>query len=247
VSSAQLGAARSGAAYVSAALAELGTDVAPDAAVNPRAFAGIASDGRPLASLLDGAVIAAKVQASKGAPPERALAVGGRALERYAATQVADAARGAASVEIAVRQDVGWVRMVSVPCCDRCAVLAGAWYKFNDGFERHEQCNCTHVPAAEDAADDVRTDVDALFKSGQVNGLTAEQRQAVADGADPIQVVNAHRKVFRDGRFVSKASGMTTTAGATKGRLRLSPEGVYRIASDREEALKLLGANGYLR
>jgi hypothetical protein len=48
---------------------------------------------------------------------------------------------------------------------------------------------------------------------------------------------------------------MTTTEGTTKrglagsrleGRQRLTPDGIYRIASDRTEALQLLKQHGYL-
>jgi hypothetical protein len=135
--SAQLGAARSGAAYVPATLAELGTPVEPVAEVVPGAFAGVASDGRALDSLLDEAVIKAKVARGGGAPVGEALVVGGRALDMYVHTQVADAARGAASVAIAARPKTGWVRMVNPPCCGRCAILAGKWFGWNGGFQRH--------------------------------------------------------------------------------------------------------------
>jgi hypothetical protein len=108
---AQLGAARSGAAYVPATLAELGTPVEPVGEVVPAAFAGVASDGRPLDSLLDESVIKAKVARGGGAPVNQALAVGGQALDMYVHTQVADAARGAASVAIAASPRTGLVRL----------------------------------------------------------------------------------------------------------------------------------------
>jgi len=135
--SAQLGAARSGAAYVPDTLAELGTPVDPVGEVVPAAFAGVASDGRPLGSLLGESVIQAKSARANGFGVEQALAVGGRALDMYVHTQVADAARGAASVGITARPRVGWVRMVNPPCCGRCAVLAGRWYRWSAGFARH--------------------------------------------------------------------------------------------------------------
>jgi hypothetical protein len=153
--SAQLGAARSGAAYVPATLTELGTPVEPEAEVLPAAFAGMASDGRPLDSLLGGSVIKAKAARGGGAPVNEALAVGGRALDMYVHTQVADAARGAASVAIVTRPTIGWVRLVNVPCCARCAILAGKWFGWNGGFQRHPQCFPAGVvvsgPAAEAA------------------------------------------------------------------------------------------------
>jgi hypothetical protein len=232
LASAQLGAARSGAAYVPAVLEEIGALITPDVQVNPAAFSGVASDGRPLPSLLDGAVVAAKRQMERGAPPERALSVGGRVLEMYAHTQIDDAARGAASVEIAARPTVGWVRMVSAPCCDRCAILAGKWFKFNDGFERHPQCSCTHIPAPEDTDDELGTSPEALFSGGHVR-LTKGQRDAIAAGEDPARVVNAKRR-----------RSMSTASAGVRGA-RVTPDRIYRMRLPRERTVELLRANGY--
>jgi hypothetical protein len=167
----QLGAARSGAAYVPATLAELGTPVEPEAEVVPAAFAGVASDGRPLDSLLGESVIKAKVARGGGAPVDEALAVGGRALDMYVHTQVADAARGAASVAIVTRPTIGWVRLVNVPCCSRCAILAGKWFGWNDGFERHPQDLCRHIPAPENLSGDLGTTPAALFAGGHIRRI----------------------------------------------------------------------------
>jgi hypothetical protein len=234
--SAQLGAARDGAAYVPETLGELGAPVDPVADVAPEGFAGVASDGRPLESLLYGAVTHAKTELGLSGDPGQALAAGGVALSMYVHTQVADAARGAASVAIAARPGVGWTRMVNPPCCGRCAILTGRVYRYSQGFRRHPRCDCRHIPATEDVAGDVTTSPDGLFREGLVRGLTKGQRAALAEGADPGRVVNASRK----------ASGMTTTEAAVKGRVRLTPDGIYRLASDREETVRLLRANGYL-
>jgi hypothetical protein len=234
--SAQLGAARSGAAYVPDTLAELGAPVDPVGEVVPEAFSGIASDGRPLDTLLGESVIRAKVARDNGAAASDALTAAGRALDMYVHTQIADAARGAASVAIAARPTVGWVRMVNPPCCGRCAVLAGKWFRYNQGFQRHPRCDCRHVPAPEDVAGDVGTSPAALFSGGHVKGLTSGQAKAITEGADPARVINASRK----------ASGMTTTEAAVKGRRRLTPDGIYRMATTREGALQLLREHGYL-
>jgi len=252
--SAQLGAARNGAAYVPKVLAELGQSVDPLAEVDPRAFAGIASDGRLLDSLLSEAVIASKVAkqttASQGqgmtttysrVSDTDALSVGGRWLDMAVQTLVADAARGAASVAIAARPGIGYVRMVNPPSCGRCSVLAGKFFKWNTGFQRHPHCDCSHVPSGEVGAEGLTTDP----RPDQITGLSKAERKALDEGSDLSQVVNAKRG----------ASGMTTTEGTTKrglagqrlaGRQRLTPDGIYRIASDRTEALALLREHGYL-
>lgn len=234
--SAQLGAARSGAAYVPATLAELGTPVDPVGEVVPTAFAGVASDGRPLVSLLGESVIKAKVARGEGAPVGDALAVGGRALDMYVHTQVADAARDAASVAIAARPRVGWVRLVNVPCCPRCAILAGKWFGWNDGFDRHPQDLCRHIPCVEDVAGNVGTSPEALFAGGHVRGLTKGQRAALDAGADPGQVVNA----------TGRRSGMATASAGARGG-RLTPDHIFRMGVSRERSLDLLRQYGYLR
>jgi hypothetical protein len=242
---AQLKAAGNGARYVPRTLEQLDQAVDPLADVNPNGFAGWASDGRPLDTLLYNAVITAKERVGQGASVAQALAAGRKWLDMAIQTQVADAGRQAASVGIAARPRVQWVRMVNPPCCPRCAVLAGKVYKYNQGFRRHPRCDCVHIPTTVANPEAVGSDAGALFRSGQVHGLTESEAKAIADGADPAQVVNARRG----------ASGMTTTEGTTKhglagtrlqGRQRLTPDGIYRIASNRNEALGLLRQHGYL-
>lgn len=258
VSAAQLGAAKAGAAYVPATLAAGGTEVAPAGAVAAARWAGIASDGRPLDSLLYSSVVHTREQLGpQGAT--QALEAGGKQLDMLARTQVADAARGAAGVAIAARPRVGYVRMVSPPCCQRCAVLAGKPYKWNDGFLRHPKCDCRHIPTAEDAP----SGFTGTISADQVRDLTADQRRAVSDGADLNQVINAHRRGARS------KDGMTTSEGGTrrgvyggyrrnadgsltklkkgeKAPKRLTPEGIYRLSATREEALGFLRKFGYL-
>lgn len=137
---AQVAAAASGAGYVGATLEEIGRPVDPDAEVNPRAFGGVASDGRPLPTLLDGAVVHAKDAVKSGVPVAEALVAGGKWLDMAVHTQVADAGRGAASVATAVRRNVGFTRMLNPPSCSRCAILAGRWYRGSSAFQRHPRC-----------------------------------------------------------------------------------------------------------
>lgn len=142
VGAAQLGAARDGAAYVPAVLSELNLDADAEGTVESRRFAGVASDGRPLDSLLYGAVVAAGKAYNAGAAVSEALQTGSRQLSMMTRTQIADAGRGATSVAIAATPKVtGYVRMVNPPTCSRCAILAGRWYRYNRGFERHPRCD----------------------------------------------------------------------------------------------------------
>lgn len=275
--SAQLGAARAGASYVPRSLVEVGQSTDPLGEVDPGGFSGWASDGRALDSLLYGSVITAKVQVRRGAPPIQALAVAGRWLDMAVHTQVVDAGRQAASVAIAARPKVGWLRMVNAPCCSRCAILAGKWFRWNQGFRRHPRCDCVHVPAAEDSPGNLGTDPAALFASGQVRGATKAELEAIQHGANPSQVINARRGMTVDGLYTSEGTtrrgyasyvrreidrqrGQLTRETATnigsRGAVknytlrrvgpRPTPEAIMRYATSREDAMKLLAANGYV-
>ena len=226
--SAQLGAATNGAAYVGRTLADLGQSVDPLGAVNPRAFAGFASDGRPLGSLLEGAKARAKMSGS--------LDAGGRWLDMAVHTQIADAGRGAAATAIAVRPGVGWVRMVNPPCCGPCAVLSGREYRYSQGFDRHPRCDCVHVPTTDTAGalDNLTTEPTL----DQIKGLTEGERKALLEGGDLSRVINARR-----GGGLGK---MSTTELAKRGRVRLTPDGIFATAKDRDEALALLRTHGYV-
>ena len=270
LAAAQLGAARAGEAYVPLALAEVGVDVPVAAAGRAEGFAGIAADGRPLASLLYSAVVRVKDSYAGGLQAPQALAAGEQWLGTIVRSEVADAARGAVQVAIAARPRVGYTRMVNPPCCQRCAVLAGKFFKWNTGFKRHKNCDCRHVPSTQEDFGGLVSDV----HPDQIKDLTVGQRKAVGDGADLNQVINAHRKGARS------SDGMTTSEGTTRrgyasyvkreaarqrgeiakeavsrssGRRnvtrtgpRLTPDAIYRLAATREEALHLLAKNGYI-
>lgn len=283
--SAQLGAARNGVASVPAILAELGQSVDPMGEVNPAAFAGIASDGRPLDSLLLGGVIEAKT-AARTMPASEALAVGGRWLDMAIHTQLADASRGGASAAIAARPAIGWIRMVNPPCCSRCATLSGKWFKWNEGFKRHPRCDCTHIPSRE-MTKDLGFAPDDLILDGKVTGITKVERQAIADGGDAIAILNADRRIYdrATGKYRKVRNSMWTTEGTTRrgyasyikreldkqrgvitketatnvGRRgyianykvrRIHPrptiEAIYKYSGSREEAIRLMAANGYI-
>lgn len=232
---AQVRAGRESDAYVGTAVAELGLPDRQDGAVSPRGLAGVASDGRPLDSLLYEPVIAARAAGARFAlNTAQALEIGRKRLDRIVTTQVADAGRAAESVAMVSRPGItGYVRMVSTPCCSRCAVLAGRHYRWNAGFHRHPQCDCRHIPASEDVAGDLTTDPRKLIEAGQVRDLSAADRKAIVeDGADPAQVINAHRGMSTAqvyGRSVKVTSEGTTArglAGQRLGRLQREDAGL---------------------
>lgn len=240
--------------YVPAVLDELGIDGSAVADVDPHAFAGIASDGRPLDSLLYEPVIRTKEQLAAGASLAEAAISGRSQLEMIFQTQLADAGRGAAHVGMVARPAVTrYVRMLNTPSCSRCAILAGRVYRLQTAFARHPRCDCRHIPTTENIAKDLTTDTDAYFKSlnrsEQDRIFTKAGGEAIRSGADIGQVVNARRGMYSaDGRLLTREG--TTRRGSAgkrlKGRQRLMPETIYSEARDREHAIELLRQHGYL-
>ncbi|MFI6302165.1 hypothetical protein ACIBCH_09860 [Amycolatopsis thailandensis] len=198
----QLAAASAAEEFVDSALEEQGTRERRVGRTRATAFSGVASDGRDLESLLLlNPVVATKVAIRDGETRERALASGYASLEMLLRTQVADAGRVADGVAVTTRENVKWVRMLVPPGdCSRCVILAGRVYRYSDGFERHPNCNCIHVPIySEDAArsegliSDPKEAFDAMSEAEQDRIFTRDGAQAIRDGADMNQVVNARR------------------------------------------------------
>lgn len=276
LASAQAIAAASSTAYLGD-LAEA-YDVPDDPAGHVRVdgFAGVASDGRDLSSLLFEPAITTLVALKQGATVPRALASGRFLLDMITRTQVADAGRTADQVAlVAQTRMAGYVRVLSPPSCSRCVILAGKFYRWNAGFQRHPRCDCTHQSViSADAANDRLTKpkayFDSLTEAEQNRTFTNAGAEAIRLGADPSQVVNARRgmqtaSVF--GRDVQITTEGTTTRGLAGQRLgardtgihragdryrtaqapRLMPEQILRDAhGDREEAIRLLRRFGYI-
>ena len=264
VTEAQHLAAQRGVDYVPQVLAEQGIDVDPLGEVQVSPHVGIASDGRPLDTLLYEPVIRTKQLVGEGAAIGPALASGLSSLETIVATQIMDAGRIASGVGVAVIPKVGYVRQLVTPSCPRCVVLAGKFYRWNAGFARHPRCDCVHIPSTENRAGDYTTDPRLAIEKGQVRGLSKADTQAILeDGADVGQVINAHRGIKPGGvttegttrrafaaRRMREAGdtfqGVRTSRYARTTGARLRPEAIYRQASSREEAVELLRRYGYV-
>lgn len=268
----QLLAASSADAYTSEALGS--ADRAPVAAVDPVLLAGTASDGRELYSALLSPLIATQTALQQGVREQDALGRGLSTLVRLVSTQVADAGRVADGVAGVSHWAGGYVRVLTPPSCARCAILAGKVFRWNRGFQRHPHCDCRHRPvgsAEADMAHDPRSYFESLSRAVQDRTFTAAGAQAIRDGADPAQVVNASR-----GMSTASVGGrdiLHTTEGVTKRgwyatvqraldpnvrfektpasqhtrlrRPRLMPEQIYSLGLGREETLRLLMKNGY--
>lgn len=262
----QIASAREGAAFVPRSLDETGESADAVGRVDSRAFAGYASDGRPLDSLLVGAVVQAKVAVGDGAAPQDALARGGRWLDGITHGQLSDVGRVAIGVAIAARPKVtGYVRVLNPPSCGRCAVLAGRHYRWSSGFSRHPPtCDCFHRPGQARPGDltDPQEYFEGLSPADQDKYFGKAQAQAIRDGADMNQVVNADRSTYiaggrkftREGvtirgRFGRTSPEFTRREGdryRTAKIPRITPEQLYKDAVDRDDALRLLRRFGYI-
>jgi hypothetical protein len=217
IAAAQLELARASVTYLDD-LADQTTPAPPEGALVPEAFAGIASDGRDLAALSYGAVVKAGEAVNAGATRPQALRVGGSWLDLMGRLQVADAARIATGAGAAARPGWGgYVRVLTPPSCSRCAVLGGKFFRWNTGFQRHPKCDCQHFPSSNEAyarAEGFITNPDDAWRAGQIKDLTKAQQDALENGADISQVINARR-------------GMSTTDIGGR-RVRVTNEGATR-------------------
>lgn len=255
----QTSAAATADEYVAALMAAYSLEDEPLAVVLPAAYARTAADGRELTGLLMQPALATLVALKTGASERRALALGAATADLIARTQVGDAGRVADQVAQTMRPELtSWVRALSLPSCSRCIVLAGKTYRWKADFLRHPGDDCTAIPAPEAVAGDMATDPRAAFAAmdpaEQDRAFTTTGAQAIRDGADVAQVVNA-----RSGMYTAAGRRLTRTGatryglagrrlGARRGQaaFRLLPEQIYREASDRDDAVRLLRLHGYV-
>jgi hypothetical protein len=132
----------------------------------------------------------------------------------------------------------GYARMLNAPSCSRCVVLAGKWFRWNQGFQRHPRCDCIHIPASESVAGDMRVDprayFDSLSKDAQEKTFTASGARAIRDGADPAHVVNIRQR------------GLTVAKPSRRRGTHMTVDDIYRVAGSRSEAIRLLEQEGYI-
>ncbi len=251
----QINAAAAGASYGALTLAEQGIWVAPEAFVDPRAFGGYAADGRSLDGLLYSPITSVKSWIADGRSVSEALAMGRGVLDTIVRTVVADAGRQAAGIDTATRKGVGYVRMLNPPSCHRCVVLAGRFYRWNAGFRRHPRCDCVHVQSVagstqaaldEGLISDPYEYFKSLPKDEQDKHFGKHEAQAIRDGGDIFQVINSKRG--RRGAFTTEGTGRHGNARDTlrPGQRRMTPETIYRLNPNREDALKALRDQGYI-
>jgi len=254
----QTDAALEGATYGASGLAEQGDYVAPKSFVDVEAFSGWTSDGAPLESLLYTPTVTVKDRMTTAGGLDSAMFSGRSVLEQIVTTQLADAARSAASVDIATRPGVGYTRFLNPPSCSRCVVLAGKFFRWNAGFRRHPRCDCVHrltkassldAAKAEGLISDPYAYFHSLSPAEQARTFSPAGARAIADGADIFQVINANRGMKVAGAdFTSEGTGRRGNAARSlrPGQRRMTPAAIYRLNPNRADALKDLEHFGYV-
>ena len=227
--------------YTPAVLAETGQVGPGVGVVNPNRFTVAAPDGRPMGSLLDESVIAAKVAVKAGAPVREALTSAGKHLTRDVLTVLADTRRQVYHVDIIQRPKVGgYARMLNPPSCSRCVILECKWYGWNRGFLRHPRCDCLHIPASEALGEGMtinpRDYFDSLSADAQNKTFGKTEARAIRDGADVTRVENIRAR----GLGTAKAARRFGTPS------RMTVDDIYRVAGSRTNAIRLLTSEGYI-
>ncbi len=218
-------AAAGGVEYVPAVLEETGQSAAGMIPAAPAAFATANRNGVPVEQVLRTSVIRAKQAVGAGASVYGALLQARKFLDVAVPSLIADADRGAVQASIASTNVAGYVRMLNPPSCRRCIPLAGKWFRWNKGFQRHPGCDCRHIPVAENRAGDFTTDPYEMFNSmteAEQNRIFGKANaQAIRDGGDIWQVTNADaRERHRPykGRRRPTLDELYSQAGGSKAR-----------------------------
>jgi hypothetical protein len=191
-------------------------------------------------------------------------------LEMVTRSLVADAGRIADMAGMIARpRVVSYVRVVHLPACARCVILAGREYTLSDGFLRHPNCDCTLAPRRPGDTWELPSPTslyEEMTEAQQRRAFGQAGAQAIAEGADVAQVVSARRGMTtatRYGRTVQATTEGTTRRGLYGSRRakfekvpgaryarakapRLMPEQIYELAENREHAIRLLKRNGYI-
>lgn len=242
VQTGRMAAAVSAASYTPQVLAETKQSLESVGQIIPSAFVAYAPDGRAMDSLLDTAVIRSKMAVAGGATATEALSTGGKWLTGTLLTVMSDTSRSVVSADIIQRPKVGgYVRMLNTPSCSRCVILAGKWFRWNEGFKRHERCDCVHIPASENVAGDMRTDPYEYFNSlsikEQERVFGKRESQAIREfGADIYRVMNV------------KLRGLGTAKGNLKfgTPTKRTVDDILSKTSTREIAIQNLQYHGYI-
>lgn len=237
------------AAYTPRMLAQSGQDAPPVGDIDTQGYVGTNRYGNPIPQVLAGATTKAKNLVKEGYAVGAALFEAGQWLESTGRTLVFDAGRSVVSADIMQRPQLsGYVRVLNPPSCARCIPLAGKWFRWNEGFQRHPTCDCVHCAAKSEGyakAEGFITDpyeyFNSLSKSQQDRLFGENDAEALRNGGDIYRVTNIRRRGLADGsRRRSQARKYGTPS-------RMTVDDIMRASrGNRERAVQMLLDEGYI-
>lgn len=225
-------------------------EVEGQALFNPEAFI---YDAKALETVLESNMYRHIGMTLSGVPELVSMRLVSQSLVRATSGAVQDAGRDAISATIASGGYYGFVRKLQLPSCKRCVVLAGKEFRTNEGFDRHDLCDCVHVPVAE-SYDDATTDPIQAIKDGQVTGLSKRDTEAILEyGADVSQVINSSSGLVTENILGTKVKATTVgkssraVAGSRLGNLAKQQGSRYKQSQNTRlsvgQILKLAGGD----
>ncbi|WP_327376207.1 hypothetical protein OG393_21010 [Streptomyces sp. NBC_01216] len=243
----------------------------PEERLVPSSLVGVDGAGRPLAAVLMAPMWSALRLVAQGRPVAQSMAHGQALLDVIVRTAVADTGRAADQVGMVARRDVTtYVRVPNAGACSRCLVLAGIRVGgVSTAFQRHPNCHCGMEPVTSSSRPepfDAKDLYDEMSPAQRRKTFGEAGMKAIDAGADIAQVVNARRGMSSASVFGKKllvTSEGVTSRGLAGKRLknlekvpgqryrvsqtpRLMPEEIFRLADDREHAIRLLRTHSYI-
>jgi len=254
LTAAQLAAATEGSRYVSKVLAETRQVDLPVGDVVPAAFAGVAASGLALEEVTYNSVLRTKHRIKEGDTVANALKAGGSYLSMVALSEIADAGRNAAAAGMSARPSVaGYVRMLNTPSCPRCVILAGKWFRWNAGFQRHPGCDCRHIPSAENIAGDFTTDPYEYFKNISTEDQNKLFRPHGVSRERAADIGRSNARAIRDGADIYRVENIRLRGlGTAKSNARygtpskFTVDDIYAQAGTRTRAIAWMRDEGYI-
>jgi hypothetical protein len=231
----------------------LGAEAVAGGQIVPERFAAQTPDGRDAMKLLAQAAPRSISAQRRGMGARSALARGAAFLDMVVRTVVADTGRQADQAAMVGNRNVrAYVRVVELPACSRCIILAGREYGVSSGFLRHPRCDCTMEPVTRKnrpTPPDAQDIFDAMSPAQRRKVFGDAGRKAIEDGANISSVVNARKSMAQVEMFGRTVQATYVGTGSRKKKRppRLMPEEIYKQAESREHAIRLLYKNGYLR
>lgn len=198
----------------------------------PEAFAGQLPNGAGLELIPNAVARRVREDLALGKSPYVAWRNGNKLLSKIVLTSLIDTQRAARAIAGLARPRTMYMRMATIPCCARCAVLAGKKGFWEKPFQRHPLCDCDQIPIPMDK--DVEFTgpefsaaeyFESLPEKEQDRIFTVAGAQAIREGADIAQVVNSRQ-------------GMT---GATKDFTRIRSQWMRKESKRRMSVDAIMG------